>query len=369
MALSDRDYLRAKTARPGSRGLRTAARRRGLLSFNTWLIVVNIAVFVLTGLTNTSPFLRPQWGSPEYGPGVKPDQIARQGVFERAWNPRGPRVQELRVFVDPQRPLTDPFGNTVVDQNGTPLPTPIGRQFAQGVSPLFAWFHFSTARAFFDYEVWRFLTFQFLHAGIAHLVFNMLGLWFVGGLVEQYLGSKRYAAFYLVCGIFGAILYLVLNFTGNYLLPGVRLPGLLFDDPSMPLVGASAGIFGVLMAAAFIAPGAIVEVLGIIPLRMRTAVYGFTALAFVSLLWGSANRGGEAAHVGGAVAGWFFIRRTHLLRDFFDVLTDSRKTADARPGPGRAEVDRILAKVAEHGLASLSEKERRTLRAATAADD
>lgn len=367
MALSDRDYARSSPP-PRSRGSVGSLR---FVSFNTWLIIINVAVFVLGGLMNAPPFLRPQWFSPEYLPGTTPDQIARQGTFERAYNPRGPRIQELKVFVDPQRPATDPLGSVIVDQNGAPVPAQIGHQIAVGTSPFHAWGHFSTAKAFFSYEVWRFITFQFLHANLTHLVFNMLGLWFVGGLVEQYLGSKRYAAFYLTCGIFGALMYLALNFLGNYVLPGVRLPALLFDDPFMPLVGASAGIFGVLMAAAFIAPGAIVYVLGVVPLRMRTAVYGFTALALVSLLWGRTNQGGEAAHVGGAVAGFFFIRRTHLLRDFFDIFNDSRKAVEyprGKPtGAAKAEVDRILAKIADTGLASLSEAERRTLRSATEA--
>ncbi|MFN0011345.1 MAG: rhomboid family intramembrane serine protease [Phycisphaerales bacterium] len=364
MALSDRDYVRSGPARTSS-----GMGRLRFLSFNTWLIVINVAVFVLTGLLNTSPFLRPQWFSPEFDRGVTQQQIARHGFLERPFDPRGPRVQELRVFVDPQQTVTDPLGRVVVDQNGTPLPARIGVQRAVGVSPLQAWGHFSTAKAFFQYEVWRLVTFQFLHASLTHLIFNMLGLWFVGGLVEQYLGSKRYAAFYLTCGIFGALVYLVLNFVGNYILPTVRLPGLLFDDPFTPLVGASAGIFGVLMAAAFIAPTAIVHVLGILPLRMKTAVYAFTLLAFVSLLFGQSNRGGEAAHVGGAIAGYFFIRRTHLLRDFFDIFTDSRKGVEssraAAPGPAKADVDRILAKIADSGLSSLSDAERRTLRAAT----
>lgn len=367
MALSDRDYARSAPAnrpRAGAGSLR-------FVSFNTWLIIINVAVFILGGVLNAPPFLRPRWFSPEYLPTTTADQIARRGFFERPYNPSGPLVQELKVFVDPKTPATDPLGNILIDQSGSPLPAQIGRQLATGVSPLHAWGHFSTEKAFFSYEVWRFITFQFLHANLTHLVFNMLGLWFVGGLVEQYLGSKRYAAFYLTCGIFGALMYLLLNFIGNYIVPGVRLPGLLFDDPYMPLVGASAGIFGVLMAAAFIAPSAIVYVLGIVPLRMRTAVYGFTALALASLLWGRANPGGEAAHVGGAIAGYFFIRRTHLLRDFFDIFNDSRRGVEPgrppRTGPSKAEVDLILAKIADTGLASLSEAERRTLRSATEA--
>jgi membrane associated rhomboid family serine protease len=54
------------------------------------------------------------------------------------------------------------------------------------------------------FEFWRFISFQFLHANLSHLLFNMIGLYFFGSIVEQYLGSKRYLAFYLLCGVAGA---------------------------------------------------------------------------------------------------------------------------------------------------------------------
>jgi hypothetical protein len=72
------------------------------------------------------------------------------------------------------------------------------------------------------------------------------------------------------------------------------------------------------------------------------------------------------AHLGGAAAGYFFIRNSHLLRDFFDVFTDSRKASAARKVESeRGEIDRILAKVKDQGLQSLSESEKRALRRAT----
>ncbi|MCB1282387.1 MAG: rhomboid family intramembrane serine protease, partial [Salinibacterium sp.] len=104
--------------------------------------------------------------------------------------------------------------------------------------------HFSTAKAFFDIQsdgklilnlqVWRFVTFQFLHdlGSIWHIVLNMFGLWIFGRTVEQYLGGKKYLAFYLVCGIFGALLYLLLNLLGSM---GLHIPGVMMSDPHTPL--------------------------------------------------------------------------------------------------------------------------------------
>ncbi len=245
---------------------------------------------------------------------------------------------------------------------------------APGVwSILFQYGHFSTAEAIYGIEFWRFLSFQFLHANLMHLAFNMMGIWFLGRLVEDQLGPKKYLAFYLVCGIFGGVMYLVLNFLGSVV--GINFPLLLPNDPATPLIGASAGVYGVVMACAYIAPNATIQLLfPPIPMKMKTFAYGFVALAFVLLLFGTRNAGGQAAHLGGAIAGFFFIRNTHLLIDFFDVLGDSRKPKQPkgprRPrggggGVSKDEVDAVLAKVQATGLGSLSDREREILRDAT----
>jgi len=253
---------------------------------------------------------------------------------------------------------------------------------------LFEWGHFSTARALFfvvagaqggsvhfGLEVWRFVTFQFLHANFNHVFFNMIALFFFGGMVESYLGRSRYLAFYLVCGVFGAVMYVLLNLLGQ--IPGAQnLPFVLINNPTTPLVGASAGVYGVLLACAFIAPNAQILLFFILPMRLATAVYLFLGIAFFSLYLGAQNAGGEAAHLGGAIAGAYFIRHTHLLRDFFDFFgkrapsgkkrRGSRASGRSRAEPvDESEVDRILSKVATQGLHSLSDKEKRILRRAT----
>lgn len=251
---------------------------------------------------------------------------------------------------------------------------------------LFRFGFFSTDRTINRLEFWRVLTFQFLHAGFLHLFFNMLGLFIFGPLVESHLGSKRYAAFYLVCGIFGGLTYLLLNGLGALArqMGFDGIPVLIYNSIQTPLVGASAGVFGVIMACAYIAPNTVIQLLiPPVPMRMKVFAYVYVGIAAANLFFGGHNAGGDAAHIGGAVAGYFFIRNVHLLRDFFDVLGDSRKVdrkprAGPAPAPPRvspparprravpdAEVDRILQKVAENGLASLTSSERETLRRAT----
>jgi len=250
---------------------------------------------------------------------------------------------------------------------------------------LYTFGHLSVHTAFEQLEVWRLITFQFLHdpSSIWHLLMNMFGMWVFGPMVEQYLGRKKYLAFYLVCGLAGGLLFTVLNVLS------VKTPiNILPIDFATPLIGASAGVFGVIVACAYVSPNSVIQLLfPPIPLKMKTFAYGYVAIAFISLMMGARNAGGDAAHVGGAVAGFFFIRNSHFLADFFDVFGDSRpgkakKSKKVRhkssyrnynntrsSGPSQDDIDKILQKVSQKGLASLTEKEKKTLAQASKHDD
>ena len=169
-------------------------------------------------------------------------------------------------------------------------------------APLEFWGHFSEWWAIREWQVWRFVTFQFIHANADHLIFNMIALFFFGPFVEAYLTSRLFLPFYLLCGIGGAGMYLLL------LLMGWRI-----GNSFVPLVGASAGIFGILIAAARIAPDSTAEILGIIPIRMRTLAYYFILYALFTVLFRGENAGGEAAHLGGAAVGFLLLEWPEAL--------------------------------------------------------
>ena len=173
--------------------------------------------------------------------------------------------------------------------------------------PLEWWGHFSVQLAIFQVQLWRFLTFQFLHAGLMHLVLNMLMLYFFGPLVEAYLGRRRFLVFYLVCGIAGPVGYMLLWALSS---PSTMN---LIQTSWVPLVGASAGLFGILIAAAQIAPDATVLVWGILPMKLRALAWVTLGFAVYVVFTGGHNAGGEAAHLGGAVLGWLLIRNPHWL--------------------------------------------------------
>jgi membrane associated rhomboid family serine protease len=105
------------------------------------------------------------------------------------------------------------------------------------------WGQFSADLALFHFQLWRLITYNFLHASPEHLFFNMIALWAFGPPVEVILKRRRYLSFYLICGLGGVAGYLLLW-------------RLQFLDVSRDteLVGASACIFGVIIAAATMSP-------------------------------------------------------------------------------------------------------------------
>ncbi len=227
-----------------------------------------------------------------------------------------------------------------------------------------AWGHFSVGKGVFGLQVWRFITYQFLHGDFFHLLFNMFGLYFFGPLMEGWWGSRRFLAFYLLCGVGAAGLYVLLAF----------VPGLLDVSAGTGLVGASGCIFGVLVGCAVLYPHQQVMLMfPPIPMTLRTMAMVFLGLAMLSLLAGSANAGGEAAHLGGAALGWLLIKNPrwlnfadHAAGDWKDQLSQrvAQKKKLAR-SQENAEVDRILDKVRDQGLASLTKREQKILKRAT----
>ena len=217
---------------------------------------------------------------------------------------------------------------------------------------------FELTRATRGLQLWRWVTYQFVHAHVWHLVFNMIALYFFGPLMERWWGSRRYLAFYLLCGISGAVLYaLLVPFLG---------PGFM--------VGASGSIFGILAGAALVAPDQTVLFMMFLPMKLRTLALILMGVAAYTVFTAGPNAGGQAAHLGGAALGFVLMKNPHWLGFAQRPLLRRRPVPGpvTRPPPDaharrkqEAELDRILTKVKDQGLHSLSEKEKKTLRDAT----
>jgi len=145
-----------------------------------------------------------------------------------------------------------------------------------------------------DLQIWRLLSFQFLHWDVWHIAMNMLALYFFGPVVENLLGKARFLAFYLVCGIGGGVCF-ALFWKWH----------LLNVSDQTALIGASASVLGVTMAAARLNPHMQLMLLfPPLPLKIKTLVLIYFAVAITTLISRHGyNQGGEAAHLGGLIVG------------------------------------------------------------------
>lgn len=153
----------------------------------------------------------------------------------------------------------------------------------------------SMAPGYPSLEPWQFVSYGFLHGSMLHLGFNMLGLWMLGRDVEYTFGSKRYLQYYLICVVTAAVVQL--------------LVGELLSWPPFPTVGASGGVFGLLLAFGMLFPDRRVLLLfPPIPMKARTFVTLYGVIELVLGITGSESGVAHFAHLGGLAGGFFMIQ-------------------------------------------------------------
>jgi len=208
------------------------------------------------------------------------------------------------------------------------------------------------------FRIWQLATYALLHApGIGHLLWNCVGIYFFGRLVEQRIGTTRYLLFALGTVVAGAFGFLLLS---------------AIQDTRMPMVGASGFDFGVLILAALWYPRMTVLVMLFFPapLWALAAVLGFIG---VYSLFQQADGIAHAAHVAGglyALLYWRYGDRFGGIASAFERWRARqrwrRQQAKRRAADElRGEADRILDKVNREGMAALTDEERRVLKEAS----
>jgi len=214
------------------------------------------------------------------------------------------------------------------------------------------------------WQVWRYLTFQFLHdtTSLWHIGLNMLGLYMFGTPLEQLWGARRFLRFYLSCGVVAGLLYVIV--------------GLWLGNPRwMPLIGASGGVYGILLACAVLFPHFRIIFL-FFPVSIRLGaivIFGGMILYLLSSLKAGVYSGGfwsQVAHLGGAgmAAMWMWVIPRFKGTAQGVVRKANRGAWERKMRHKRdeqAEIDRILDKIRTEGLGSLTWKEKRTLKEAT----
>lgn len=238
------------------------------------------------------------------------------------------------------------------------------------------------------FQPWSIFTYMFLHEGVFHILFNMLFLYWFGMIIHQYLGSRKLANLYILGGLFGAAFYLLIYNLAPYFSNSLE---------SSMMLGASAGVFGVVVGAATLSPNTTFFLILIGPVRIVYIAAFYVILSFANSI--GSNAGGEIAHLGGALLGYLYIVQLRKGSDwgkpvqkvgiFFENLFSGRKSkvkvsyrkAKTSTGGGfsgfgssqkttptaksadtsQEEIDKILDKIAEKGYDALTKEEKRKL--------
>lgn len=139
--------------------------------------------------------------------------------------------------------------------------------------------------------IWQILTYQFLHGGIFHVLFNMLALWMFGCDLERRWGSRFFLKYYTICVAGGAILNV-----------------LFLPDQTVPSIGASAGIYGILLAYGLLYPDRVIYFYFLFPIKMKHFVMIIGAISLYSSMTATQSGIAHLAHLGGMAVGYFYLR-------------------------------------------------------------
>jgi membrane associated rhomboid family serine protease len=185
-------------------------------------------------------------------------------------------------------------------------------------------------------RVWQLVTYMFVHAGVLHILFNMLMLWFLGAELERLWGTRFFVKFYFVSGIGAGVLTVLLS-----MLPYQPLAELYSSD----IIGASGAVYGLLLAYGLYFPDRPIYMYFVFPIPARIFVIILGAMAFFSSLADSGGGLANATHLCGLLVAYVYLKSLRLrLNPWAEVkyryvkwkLNKARKRFDVYSG-GRSD--------------------------------
>lgn len=234
----------------------------------------------------------------------------------------------------------------------------------------------------FIFRFWTPLTYQFMHSGVFHILFNMILFFFMGTILHDFLGAKKVWFVYIVGGIVASLLFLI-----SYNI----FPVFAASKSLGFLVGASGSVMAITAAAAALVPNYEVFLFGVFRVKLKWFALGLIALDITGIPDG--NPGGGIAHLGGALFGLFYILNIQgrvnnpfvkLFNGINNIIPKSVKPDEKkiyrekvysnteknkanqrtpkRPSkPNQDEIDAILDKISNSGYDSLTKEEKEVL--------
>ena len=252
------------------------------------------------------------------------------------------------------------------------LITRLGKLFITNITFFKDYFFLSNSFTELIFKPWTIFTYAFLHGGFWHLISNMIGLYFFGRIFSTFYNSRQFQNFYWVSAIVAGL---------TFMLAYVIFP--IFKGSSIPLVGASGAVFAILFAATAKSPNYVLNLFGVLRLKLWVLSAIYTVFFLFSL--DSNNAGGQFAHLGGALFGYIaskqldkgnnICRWFELIVDYFNGLftkkgkmkvvhktnTKHKRTytnQEAKAVEKQKKLDAILDKISKSGYNSLTKAER-----------
>ena len=216
----------------------------------------------------------------------------------------------------------------------------------------------------FIFQPWSIITYFFLHLNFMHILWNMLFLYWFGKIIQDNIGNNALISLYVLGGIIGGLLFMAIyNIIPYY---GERVPESL-------MLGASAGVFSIVVGSATLLPNYSFYLLLIGPVRIKYIALFYVLLSFFDVA--GSNAGGEIAHMGGAIIGYIYIKKLQNGIDIgqglinFINLFNNKQVSEVRDEKdtnifeesSQDEIDKILDKISESGYSSLSKDEKERL--------
>ena len=209
-------------------------------------------------------------------------------------------------------------------------------------------------------KFWTPFTYMFAHRELFHFFFNMLWLYWMGRIFEDFLNKRQFTFTYLAGGIAGAVLFII----AYNIFPAFKETVAL----SPPLIGASASVMAIVVATATLLPDYSISLLFFGAVRLKFLVLVYVLLDVIGIA--GLNAGGSIAHLGGALFGFIFIKQLQAGHDWskiFDrkkrlrVIKNDTRSKQASSVPDQEVIDNILDKISRSGYDSLTKKEKEQL--------
>ncbi|MDW7695093.1 rhomboid family intramembrane serine protease [Flammeovirgaceae bacterium SG7u.111] len=232
----------------------------------------------------------------------------------------------------------------------------------------------------FVFKPWTLITYFFTHQDFFHILFNMLIMYWFGLIIQEFLGSKKLVALYILGGMAGGVAFLLMY----------NLIPFFIERGPVPMLGASAAVYAIVIGAAAFMPEYRMSLILLGPVKIKYIAAVYIFLSFIGTT--GANAGGNIAHLGGALIGFVFIKQLQKGDDWSKPISNildsiaglfkgrskmkvtykkgaSVKTSNAKASqpvkpngePDQAIVDAILDKISESGYEKLTTEEKQIL--------